>query len=42
MLLKKCVILYASDFIEENEYLKIVHNWGEIYKYIILKEGENK
>lgn len=32
----------ASGSIEENEYLKIVHNWGEIYKYIILKEGENK
>lgn len=27
----------AADKIEENEYLKIVNNWGEIYKYISLR-----
>ena len=26
----------ASDCLEENEYLKNVHNWGEIYKYFML------
>lgn len=30
----------ASKYIEENEYLKVVHNFGEIYKYLILNEGE--
>lgn len=28
----------ASDRLEENDYLKVVHNWGEIYKFIILRE----
>lgn len=28
----------ASDKLEENEYIKNVNNWGEIYKYIMLKE----
>lgn len=26
----------ASECLEENEYLKNVHNWGEIYKYFML------
>lgn len=26
----------ASNSIEESEYLKVVNNWGEIYKYLIL------
>lgn len=30
----------ASDKIEENEFLKIVNNWGEIYKYLKLTGGE--
>lgn len=29
----------ASDRIGENGYLKVVNNWGEIYKYITLCEG---
>lgn len=28
----------ASDSIEETEFLKVVHNWGEIYKYLMLEE----
>lgn len=33
----------ASDRIPENQHLKVVNNWGEIYKYIILyEEGENQ
>ena len=32
----------ASDKIEENYYLKNVNNWGEIYKYIVLKEFNKK
>lgn len=28
----------ASQKLEENEYIKNVNNWGEIYKYIMLKE----
>ena len=26
--------------LEENEYIKVLYNWGEIYRYI--KEIENK
>ena len=26
----------TSECLEENEYLKNVHNWGEIYKYFML------
>lgn len=29
----------ASDRIEENDFLKIVNNWGEIYKYLKLNGG---
>lgn len=29
----------ACDKIQESEYLKVVNNWGEIYKYLILYEG---
>lgn len=39
-----CAIYFknnASKYIDENIYLKIVHNWGEIYKYLILYEGVN-
>ena len=35
----------ASDFLEENENLKNVCNWGEIYKYFMLggkSENQNK
>lgn len=28
----------ASNKLKENEYIKNVNNWGEIYKYIMLKE----
>ena len=28
----------ASNPLIENEYLKNVNNWGEIYKYLMLKE----
>lgn len=28
----------ASDKLEEKEYIKNINNWGEIYKYIMLKE----
>lgn len=28
----------AQNKLEENEYIKNVNNWGEIYKYIMLKE----
>ena len=28
----------ASDKLEENEYIKNVNNWGEVYKYLITKE----
>lgn len=31
----------AANQIPENEYLKIVNNWGEIYKYLMLKECED-
>lgn len=30
----------ASDRIRENKYLKVVNNWGEIYKYLMLYEGD--
>lgn len=30
----------ASDRIQESEYLKVVNNWGEIYKYLMLYEGD--
>lgn len=29
----------ASDKLEENEYIKNVNNWGEIYRYLMMKEG---
>lgn len=29
----------ASDKLEENEYIKNVNNWGEVYKYLITKEN---
>lgn len=29
----------ASEKLEENEYLKNVNNWGEIYKFLMLKEN---
>ena len=32
----------AANKLEENEYLKNVNNWGEVYKYIMLKEVLNK
>lgn len=30
----------ATNEIIENEYLKTVNNWGEIYKYLILNENQ--
>ena len=27
--------------LEENEYLKEVSNWGEVYRYIVKECGEN-
>ena len=30
----------GSNILNENEYLKEVHNWGEIYKYLMLNKGE--
>jgi len=32
----------ASDPIEENQYLKNIHNWGEIYKYLMISSEENE
>ena len=33
----------ASNYLKENDYLKNVHNWGEIYKYLMLGDkNENK
>lgn len=29
----------AANKLQENEYLKNVNNWGEIYKYIMMNEG---
>lgn len=29
----------ASDKLEENEYIKNVNNWGEIYRYLMMKEN---
>lgn len=29
----------ASDKLEENEYIKNVNNWGEIYRYLIMNEN---
>ena len=29
----------ASDKLEENEYIKNVNNWGEIYRYLIMEEN---
>lgn len=28
----------ASQKLAENEYIKNVNNWGEVYKYLMLKE----
>ena len=32
---------YPNYELEENEYLKEVHNWGEIYRYIHELEENN-
>lgn len=32
----------AANIIEENDYLKNVNNWGEIYKYIVLGDNLNE
>ena len=32
---------YPNYELEENEYLKEVHNWGEIYRYIHEIGGNN-
>ena len=41
----KIKTLYFREYpcyeLEENEYLKEVHNWGEIYRYIHELEGNN-
>lgn len=29
----------ASDKLEENEYIKNVNNWGEIYRYLMMEEN---
>ena len=29
----------ASDKLEENEYIKNVNNWGEIYRYLMMNEN---
>ena len=29
----------ASDRLEENEYIKNVNNWGEIYRYLMMNEN---
>ena len=29
----------ASNSLEDNDYLKTVHNWGEIYKYLMLNNN---
>ena len=28
----------AEEQVEENEYIRSVNNWGEIYKYLMYKE----